>query len=489
MNRSDVSGQRAALEAEVSARMGLVPNFFRPDQVAFEPVSGMWDFAKKAYLDNPLPALFKERLFVHLSRFCRARYCIVRHVGFLVGEGNVAGTPDVPAQSVDEVIKLLQYPVLPEEDGLSAIVARVEARPGAGAPLAGSGLERDVFALAALLFVEPLMAERARKALDTFLGSMLLERLLAFLAFVRTAHYWTLTHPSIRPEADMATFLDRHEALADLVLSDEAVAATETGQHLLEELRQLRAERDERAELRRALAERDEALERQELLIDELNHRVKNTLSVVQSMTELTLKQAHVSKDMRDGLTGRLGAIARAHDLLTQEYWGAVALDRVVRETLEPFRSCAVTIETAGPAVPLRAKTAVALAMALHELATNAAKYGALSVAGGRVEVVWSMDEYCVDHAKQFRFTWTEAGGPAVALPSRRGFGSMLIERSLSAELRGTAELRFEAAGLVCSIEAPLPQDTEAGAEVWGVAPADHGAARGGGDAGREGTD
>jgi len=148
---------------------------------------------------------------------------------------------------------------------------------------------------------------------------------------VRTAHYWTLTHASIRPEADITEFLDRHETLAELVLSDRDVAGSDTGRQLLAELEQLRTERNERAALRRALAERDMALESQRLLIDELNHRVKNTLAVVQSMVRMTLKRFAIPGDAKATLNDRLGAIARAHDLLTREPWGAVPLGQVGR--------------------------------------------------------------------------------------------------------------------------------------------------------------
>ena len=117
---------RAAFEREVSGCFGVTPNFFCSASAAPGLIEELWAFAKSAYLDSPLPSLFKERLFVHLSRFCEVRYCIIRHVGFLIGEGRPAGDPKVRPETIEQVITLLQRPV-PDANALAAVFARLES--------------------------------------------------------------------------------------------------------------------------------------------------------------------------------------------------------------------------------------------------------------------------------------------------------------------------------------------------------------------------
>ncbi|MEQ9642840.1 MAG: sensor histidine kinase [Alphaproteobacteria bacterium] len=443
-SQNEAGAQRTQFEAEVADRMGLVPNFFRPEAAAFGAVRELWSFAKTAYLDNPLPPLFKERLFVHLSRFCRARYCIVRHVGFLVGKGHIAGTAEVPAQSVQDVIALLRYPGT--EDGtLTKIIARVDAMTAGTIPPPGSPGEQDLFFLAGLVFIDPLRAERAQKALRTPLGPEGLEYLLAFLAFVRTAHFWTLTHPRIQPEGDILAFLEEHQALAELVLEDRDIASLPIGERLMQELDALRVERNEQ----------EHANQQQALIINELNHRVKNMLAIVRSVVRQTLKRADVPGNVDEIIGDRLHAIAAAHDLLTKEDWNNVSLTQLVRESIRSFCPTSSQVTFEGPPVPLSAKTAVSFAMAIHELGTNAVKYGALSSAKGHINIEWSVREEA--ESPRLHFTWRETGGPPVAPPSHTGFGTFLIEKNLGAELEGNVDLRFDPTGLVCVIDSLIP--------------------------------
>jgi PAS domain S-box-containing protein len=188
--------------------------------------------------------------------------------------------------------------------------------------------------------------------------------------------------------------------------------------------------------------------EHQRLLIDELNHRVKNTLAIVQSIAQQTLKSNDVPLPVRRAFEGRLLALAGAHDVLTQKMWEPTSLGGLLSNAVGGLGLDAARVILVGPMVLVPPKTAVSLAMAFHELATNALKYGSLSVPEGRVEISWHQE------GDRLRLQWQESGGPAVTAPVRSGFGTRLIERSLAAELEGSARLDYRPGGLVCTIEA-----------------------------------
>jgi PAS domain S-box-containing protein len=200
----------------------------------------------------------------------------------------------------------------------------------------------------------------------------------------------------------------------------------------------------------RAETARRQAEAHRELLIAELNHRVKNTLSVVQALAHQTFRG--VADDVRGAFEGRLLALARAHDVLTGSNWDAVEFHQLAASALATVSGDGrVSLE--GPQVMLSPRQALALGMALHELATNALKYGALSVAQGRVGFTWSVTD---DAVPQLLLHWEETGGPPVAPPSRAGFGSVLLRRALSDDLNAEVDLDFRPAGLVCTVRAPL---------------------------------
>jgi len=197
------------------------------------------------------------------------------------------------------------------------------------------------------------------------------------------------------------------------------------------------------------------AEEHQLLLINELNHRVKNTLATVQSIVVQTLRRVPAAERASKDIESRLLALSRAHDVLTRENWEGASLREIVAQAIEPYRrSDAGRFKTEGPDIRLAPRTALALAMAFHELGTNAAKYGALSNESGRVEIKWSVSEDT--EAPHLRLRWTEKGGPPVDKPAHRGFGSRLIERSLALDLGGEASLRFDPAGVVWTVAAPI---------------------------------
>jgi PAS domain S-box-containing protein len=197
------------------------------------------------------------------------------------------------------------------------------------------------------------------------------------------------------------------------------------------------------------------AQEQQLLLINELNHRVKNTLATVQSIAMQTLRNADTTEQARTDFEARLIALSRAHNVLTRENWEGASLRTIVRQAIEPYRreeDDRFTVE--GGPVWLPTRMALSIAMALQELATNAVKYGALSNDSGRVMIEWTLD--FADSAPQLRLRWSESGGPPVKAPDRRGFGSRLIERSLARDLDGDVSLDFALSGLVCTVDAPV---------------------------------
>jgi PAS domain S-box-containing protein len=201
----------------------------------------------------------------------------------------------------------------------------------------------------------------------------------------------------------------------------------------------------------RDITERRRSEEHQQLLINELNHRVKNVLAVVQSIADQTMRAGSVDASVRYALSGRLVALAEAHDVVTREKWTSAPMREIITAALAPF--CAdnrCTIE--GPDQALRPKTAVSLALAIHELATNASKYGALSSENGRVIVTWTATD------GRLELEWREEGGPTVVAPGKLGFGSRMIERGLASELGGEVELQFLPEGVRCIVKAPLPE-------------------------------
>ena len=208
------------------------------------------------------------------------------------------------------------------------------------------------------------------------------------------------------------------------------------------------------SKIARDISDRRRADEHRTLLIDELNHRVKNTLATVQSIAMQTLRTTERSADARVLFEARLAALSRAHDVLTSESWSGADLGDIVRRTLAPFQSPDRRIGIEGPAARLSPKQALAIAMAIHELATNAAKYGALSSRAGEVAVAWKID--AAKFPASIQLTWTEKNGPRVVEPTRKGFGSRMIQLHLAAELGGDVSLDFDVSGVVCEIVTPL---------------------------------
>ena len=222
---------------------------------------------------------------------------------------------------------------------------------------------------------------------------------------------------------------------------------------------------DAAAQLRAREAEELRAHQRQQLMINELNHRVKNPLFTVQSLARQSLGRPADTP----GLTAfneRIMALARAHDLLTQSVWEGADLKEILEETLEPYLDRTVL---AGPPVALTPNAALALSMVFHELGTNAVKYGGLSTPEGAVTVVWHVDPGALH---RLTLHWEERGGPPVSPPARKGFGSRLIAASLKSDLAGEARLDYRPSGLVCVLTLSLPRTGREEADDAAGAPA-----------------
>jgi len=191
-------------------------------------------------------------------------------------------------------------------------------------------------------------------------------------------------------------------------------------------------------------------------LTRELNHRVKNTLANVLSIVSLTRRRSTSLDDFAEGLDGRIRALSATHDLLTQSDWGTTPIRAVVEAELAPYARAEGTLELAGPEVELAPNDALSLGLAIHELATNATKYGALSAPGGKVRVTWALDRKDLASLR-----WIESGGPPVAAKRPRGFGTDLIEKIVAHELRHPVDLRFEEGGVACTLYVPVRQPSE----------------------------
>jgi signal transduction histidine kinase len=316
------SGSGTAFEAEIAARFGILPNFFRSARAAPELMEKLWGFAKAGYLDNPMPAVFKERLFVWLSRFCPMRYCIVRHVGFLLGHehGRAAGDATAESQTIDDVIALLRRPS-PWNRDMAPVYASLEAESGAleSWPSPGSDMEDAIFACAAVMFVEPARSDSARRGLVRALGLHEYELFSGCLAFIRTAHYWTMLHPEIESEEDMLELMRGHEELARLLLADPEAHRSEMSERTFQELTHLR-ELNERQELQKAKQALEEKDRQKDQFIAVLAHELRNPLSAIRT-SAYALRRLNLQDDRAAPLVERVDrqstAIARMlEDLL-----------------------------------------------------------------------------------------------------------------------------------------------------------------------------
>jgi two-component sensor histidine kinase len=198
--------------------------------------------------------------------------------------------------------------------------------------------------------------------------------------------------------------------------------------------------------------EREAADKLQKLILDELHHRIKNTLSTVSAIASQSLRTATSIEHGQQAIEGRLIALGRAHDLLIQVSWANASLVNTVRGATEPYDGQGGgRFSIDGADIGITSGAVIALAMTFNELCTNTTKFGALSVPGGRIEIAWTIDE----ETRRLRLTWTEKGGPAVGAPTRRSFGTRMMQ-SLGQQLNGQVQLSYQPTGFVYVLDAPL---------------------------------
>jgi two-component sensor histidine kinase len=256
---------------------------------------------------------------------------------------------------------------------------------------------------------------------------------------------------------DLFILRSKVSVFVDLYLKQSEIRReAELRQRLQEENFRVRAEKLTAEQALRRSQEHQEAMEKaeahQRILIEELNHRVKNMLTVVNAMARQTLASTPSPQDFTDKFIRRIDALGRTHSLLSREQWSQVQLGDVAQDSLEPYlledkRRLALD----GPSIGLDPKSALALGIVFHELATNAIKHGALSNRDGRVAIIWYADEQ-----GQVSLSWQETGGPEVTKPDHSGFGSRLIRLELTHELDGEVELNFDPRGLRVEMSFPL---------------------------------
>ena len=216
--------------------------------------------------------------------------------------------------------------------------------------------------------------------------------------------------------------------------------------------------RQRQYELRDQLDAREKAEDHARMLTEEMQHRIKNSLGLVGAIASQTFRPARPVQESLDAFSARLNSMAIAQDVLTQGKGDGASLHHLISRALEPYRQHddADRFAISGPEVWISGRRSTSLTMAMHELATNALKYGALSVDAGRVAVCWRVEE--VSGVDRLHIEWREQGGPPVTPPKQRGFGSRLVERGLAMELNGKADIAFRPEGVVCEITASLEE-------------------------------
>jgi two-component sensor histidine kinase len=453
--RSKTSASETDFQREVAARFGLVPNFFSSAPDAPEIIERLWAFAKAGYLDNPIPPLFKERLFVYLSRFCEVRYCIARHCAFLVGRGHSSGDPTVAVQSIEQAIKLLKTPP-PWDRDHNLIVGGLEALPPLMEWPAPETEEEDwLIAACTLLFVEPRRADRARRALRKALGGNRFEHLMGLLAFIRTAHYWTVLHPELSFEDDVRDLLKVNEELARLLLEDQQAARCDMGIRLFEELTELR-ELNEKHELERAKRALEDLVQQKDMLLKEVNHRVKNSLQIVSSILHLQIPHVGSTEaaDAMRNAAARVLAIAAVHErLYASDDIGVVRLDDFLSDLCgEIGRACGCPdgIKTDVQRVDVPTDMAIPLALIVNELVTNVVKHVG-PPCGVRLRP---------EAGNALKLTITDTGQGPPHDQSRPGLGTRIVD-VFCTQLNAHMETRRVSGSYSTELTVPVPPTTQ----------------------------
>jgi two-component sensor histidine kinase len=417
-------------------------------------VQELWLFAKAAYLDTPIPSLLKERLFVYLSRFCEVRYCVTRHCGFLLGLGRSAGDPGAQAMTITQVIRLLKRPV-PSEDVTSAALARLEAVAEAiDWPSAETSHDDDLFTAASILFLQPARAARAKRALRTALGGEKFELLVGLLTFIRSAHYWTLMHPELVLEDDVKALLLQHEELALLLSEDKEAGQCEMGTRLFDELETLR-DLNERQELEKARQGLELKDRQRELLLKEVDHRIKNSLQIVSNLLYLQGRTAGASEPQFRNAAARITAIAAVHrQLHKSDYIGTVQLNEyltglcreIAAASSSSDRTCSITIDAAP--LTISNDMAVPLALIVNELLTNAIQHSQPLRKGKAIHVA------VCSHSNNFSVSVSDPGSGPDPAQTTSGLGTRLVD-ALTQQIKATIKKQNSAAGYTVVVTVP----------------------------------
>lgn len=250
------------------------------------------------------------------------------------------------------------------------------------------------------------------------------------------------------------------EAPTTEALTTEALATENVSLRLL----LTQAEVDAQALLAQAgiaAREREASEKLQKLILEELHHRIKNTLATVSAITSQSLRNAPNIKHAQHAIEGRLSALGRAHDLLLQAQWTSAVLGTIVRGAIEAFENPDLPrFSIEGPSILINSGAVIAIAMTLNELCTNTTKFGALSVPAGRVEITWTVG----GSPPRLHFTWNEKDGPRVEAPTSRSFGTRLVE-TLGKQLKGDVRLTYEPGGFVYALDVPVASLTSPAAE------------------------
>ena len=288
-----------AVRARIAERFGLVPSFFMMARAEPPIMEAMFGLVEFAYFDSPLPALFKERLFTYVSRFCRVPYCMARHCAFLLGCGHVSGDADADGISVEEAVALLRTP-FPDAERRDELLNRLRAVSGEVDewPLANSELGETVFFAAAVAFVMPREHKPLLAELERVLGPPKFNYLMLFLGFIRFAHFWTESHQELRLEVDIEALLDEQRTLAEWVAAYPQEVDNEIA-HARAELREL--------EVLRERTERSESTVAQ--LQQEVAVQTKVARAATQESEAKATFMATVSHELRTPLNAVLGYV------------------------------------------------------------------------------------------------------------------------------------------------------------------------------------
>ncbi|SEN76188.1 Two-component sensor histidine kinase, contains HisKA and HATPase domains [Sphingomonas gellani] len=296
-----------------------------------------------------------------------------------------------------------------------------------------------------LLFIPVVLLIALLLGKSTGIYATWVSALLAALTLIQTGHAGGLTLTQWG-----ATLLYAIVMTGVSLTAAELRAAFQRSQQLSAELEQANAGL---ADANRRLSEHDQHLQ---LINQELGHRLKNQLSIVQAVAGQTLRQSSDMKTASEALGARLAALGRATDMLTASEWRSADLHALAHSAFASRSAVVDRLRIDGPAIRFNPQVAMGLTLALHELMTNATKYGALSNDTGHVDLSWTLNEGPDPNQSRFCLTWRETGGPVVKAPTRRGFGSVMIERSLRSYFRGETSVSYDPAGLVFRIDAPV---------------------------------